>query len=72
MDTKQIGKTLVDLFDYLRHLQSRTYTSNEECIHDAEREAIEFSGVLDYFKEESNAKRHPFYKWRLSSVTVGQ
>ena len=58
------------LSTYLRGVESQKYLTREECIHNADREATEFSGLLDRFKEDSNAKRHRFYKRRHSHVVV--
>ena len=58
------------MLEYVGELESRAYATLEECSGDADREKQSFTGTIDVFKEDSNVKRHPFYKRRLSHITV--
>lgn len=47
------------LAHYLRDLEQRPFASAEECEAAGSAEAARFPRVMDDFKRESNAKRHP-------------
>jgi hypothetical protein len=60
-----IGDIRVAVLGYVRDLEEQGYASLEECRDVAQRETGGFHHLMDTFKEDSNVKRHPFYRRRL-------
>jgi len=69
-ENDHIGDIRDDVLRYVSDLHERRYASLEKCGEDAQRETDGFHHLMDTFKEDSNAKRHPFYQRRLSTVRV--
>ena len=63
-----IGDIRVALQTYVNDLDGRSFASLEECGDAAQHEMTGFHHLMDVMKEDSNVKRHPFYRRRVSSV----
>ncbi len=50
------------LDDYLKQLQSKSYSSVDDCISDAQTESTVFTKRMNAWKRASNLKRHPGQK----------
>ena len=64
-ENDHIGDIRVAVLRYMHGLDVKGYASSEECRDVAQHEADGFHHLMDTFKEDSNAKRHPFYRRRL-------
>ena len=67
-ENDHIGDIRIAVLRYVHELDERSYVSSEECSAVAQRETDGFHHLMDTFKEDSNAKRHPFYHRRLPLV----
>src|SRR5438034_899905 len=65
-ENDHIGDIRVAVLRHVHDLDERAYSSLEECREVAQRETDGFHHLMDTFKEDSNAKRHPFYRRRLA------
>jgi hypothetical protein len=65
-----IGDIRVAVLRYVHELEERRFVSLEECSGVARSETEGFDHLMDTFKEDSNAKRHPFYRRRVPTVPV--
>ena len=61
----------VAVLQYVHGLEERRFDSLEDCSAIAQRETDGFHHLMDTFKEDSNAKRHPFYRRRVPAVPEG-
>ena len=67
-ENDHIGDIRVAVLRYVHELDERGFASLEECSAVAQRETDGFHYLMDTFKEDSSAKRHPFYHRRLPPV----
>jgi hypothetical protein len=67
-ENDHIGDIRVAVLQYVNDLDERRYPSFEECRDVAQHETDGFHHLMDTFKEDSNAKRHPFYRRRLPAL----
>ena len=56
-----IGDIETALSSYLQTLQRRQFATSSDCEDVAANEMSRFTQIMDNFKRESNAKRHPRY-----------
>jgi hypothetical protein len=67
-ENDHIGDIRVAVIRYVHELEERRFVSSEECSAVAQGETDGFHHLMDTFKEDSNAKRHPFYRRRVPTV----
>ena len=69
-ENDHIGDIRVAVIRYVHELEERRFVSSEECSAVAQGETDGFHHLMDTFKEDSNAKRHPFYRRRVPTVAA--
>ena len=70
-ENDHIGDIRVAVLRYVHELDERRFASLEDCSAVAQHETDGFHHLMDTFKEDSNAKRHPFYRRRVPAVPEG-